>query len=223
MKTMWISLLGLYNHDQTLFDTLKLPKKVDKNILVNLILCRSAELEILYAEPKTLKSYINYWSASRVSIWEHLLKTTEYDYNPIENYDRNEEWTDNESGNENGTTSSTGNYFDHGQDKGVTQTDTENKNYNTAFNTTNLWQTDQNNSTAFERPDISFTRDGNSAAAGTDNRDTKKESKHVGRVHGNIGTMTTQNMIEQERAVAEFNIYDRICNDFIEEFCLLKY
>lgn len=220
---MWISVLGIYNHDNTIFDQFILPKHVDKNILVNLILLRAAELEILYAEPELLKKYINYWSGTHAHVWEHLLETTEYTYNPIENYDRNEEWSDTESGNVNGTTSTSGNFFEHGQDKGVTQTDTENKNYNTAFNTTDLWQTDQSNSTAFERPDISFTRDGNNAAAGTDNRDTKRDSKHSGRVHGNIGTMTTQSMIEQERAVAEFNIYDRICNDFIEEFCLLNY
>ena len=131
MKAMWISLLGIYNHDTTIFDNFILPENVDKNILVNLILLRAAELEILYAEPELLKKYINYWSGTCVHVWEHLLQTTEYTYNPIENYDRNEEWSDNESGNENGTMSSSGNYFDHGQDKGVTQTDTENKNYNT--------------------------------------------------------------------------------------------
>lgn len=52
---MWVSILGIYNHDNTIFDHFILPEHVDKNILVNLILFRAAELEILYAEPELLK------------------------------------------------------------------------------------------------------------------------------------------------------------------------
>lgn len=42
-------------------------------------------------------------------------------------------------------------------------------------------------------------------------------------VHGNIGTVTAQDMIKQEREIAEFNIIDYIIHSFIERFCLLVY
>lgn len=40
---------------------------------------------------------------------------------------------------------------------------------------------------------------------------------------GNIGTMSTQELIERERSVSDFSIYDVIIRDFKEAFCLLVY
>ena len=40
---------------------------------------------------------------------------------------------------------------------------------------------------------------------------------------GNIGVTSTQQLITEERAVAEFNIYDRISADFRNRFCLMVY
>lgn len=44
-----------------------------------------------------------------------------------------------------------------------------------------------------------------------------------GRAYGNIGTTTTQQMIEEERRVAQFNIIDFIVDSFKQRFCLLIY
>lgn len=40
---------------------------------------------------------------------------------------------------------------------------------------------------------------------------------------GNIGVTMTQTLIQEERKLVEFNIYDRIISDFKERFCLLIY
>lgn len=40
---------------------------------------------------------------------------------------------------------------------------------------------------------------------------------------GNIGVTSTQHLIEEERAVAQFNIYDAISSDFKNRFCLMVY
>lgn len=40
---------------------------------------------------------------------------------------------------------------------------------------------------------------------------------------GNIGIVSTQDMIRQEREVSDFSIYDMIIRDFKEAFCLLVY
>ena len=40
---------------------------------------------------------------------------------------------------------------------------------------------------------------------------------------GNIGVTSTQQLIGEEREVADFNIYDRISADFRNKFCLMVY
>lgn len=43
------------------------------------------------------------------------------------------------------------------------------------------------------------------------------------RVHGNIGVTTSQQMIEAQREVVQFNIVDYIINDFTKRFCVGVY
>lgn len=40
---------------------------------------------------------------------------------------------------------------------------------------------------------------------------------------GNIGITSTQELIQKERELAEFNLYEQICREFRNEFCLLLY
>ena len=49
------------------------------------------------------------------------------------------------------------------------------------------------------------------------------KSKRTGRAYGNIGVTTTQQMIEEERRVSEFDIDHIIINEFKKAFCLLIY
>ena len=44
-----------------------------------------------------------------------------------------------------------------------------------------------------------------------------------GRAYGNIGVTTTQQMIEQERNIVQFNLSERIINDFKDRFCICIY
>lgn len=47
--------------------------------------------------------------------------------------------------------------------------------------------------------------------------------EHRAHLYGNIGVTTTQEMIKQEREIAQFNIVDQIIEDFKNRFCLLIY
>ena len=115
-----LSLLGLYNYDPTIFDDLQIPAALDKSTLVDNILMESTALEVLYPDPDFLKAAIGVWSAKMIGVWTQLWDTTQYEYNPIDNYDRHEEYTDSEtrSGSDNtetessstGTGSSSGRY-----------------------------------------------------------------------------------------------------------------
>lgn len=87
-----------------------MPTDLDKPYLITLITRRSAPFEILYPDPDELLFQVYQWSGYRKPIWEHLLETTEYEYNPIHNYDIEDTWTETGEGtnSKDTTTSGTG-------------------------------------------------------------------------------------------------------------------
>ena len=90
---MTLSILGLYQYDNRIFDGLVVPQGIDKETLINNILSETAEFEVLYTEPRFLSNMIAAWSAKELPVWEKLVETLHYEYDPISNYDRNEEST----------------------------------------------------------------------------------------------------------------------------------
>lgn len=93
-----LSPLGLYNWDNTLFDLMQIPSALDKDTLVQNLLAETAELEVLYPNPVVFKNLVGVWSAKQIDIWNRLYATTQYEYNPIENYNRYENSSDTGTG-----------------------------------------------------------------------------------------------------------------------------
>lgn len=93
-----LSPLGLYNWDSSIFDMMMIPEALDKDTLVQNLLAETAELEVLYPNPIVFKNLVGVWSAKQLDIWNRLYATTQYDYNPIENYNRYETGSDNGTG-----------------------------------------------------------------------------------------------------------------------------
>ena len=93
-----MSVAGLYNYDNTLFDGLTVPDGMDKDTLVALILQNTYNLECVYFDGNFLKAAITAWSAANQYKWRTLQKTTEFTYNPIENYDRKESYRNTDTG-----------------------------------------------------------------------------------------------------------------------------
>lgn len=217
---------GLYNYDNTLFDGFNVPEGLVKQIAIDAILMRTRELEILYPDFSYMKNRITIWSNEYQINWKKLYDTTVLEYNPIENYDRMENWTDTDdetSTSERDNTRNTTN--------SVKSTST-----NEVMNSVNV--TDQN--TAFNAGLADHSKqitDGDTTENGTitnteTGKDTENESvnggrtgKHTrtGRAHGNIGVTTSQQMIQSERDLVVFNLYDVIAESFIENFCLMVY
>ena len=93
-----LSPLGLYNWDQTIFDLMQIPEALDKDTLVDNLLAETAELEVLYPNPVVFKNLVAVWSGKQIDIWNRLYQTTQYEYNPIENYNRYETGSDSGTG-----------------------------------------------------------------------------------------------------------------------------
>lgn len=85
-----LNTLTFYHWDETLFDTMQVPEGMEKDDIVENILLQTSEFPLIIGDFKTLKFSIGLWSRHRVDIWQHLLDTTQYEYNPIENYNRHE-------------------------------------------------------------------------------------------------------------------------------------
>ena len=205
---------GLYNYKDTLFNEFKVPDGMDKQTAIDTICMRSRELEVLYPNLEFFALRIGMWSRKNQYNWKKLYDTTLLEYNPIENYDRVEDWTDTDS--ETGTNS---------RDNNITNTIS-----NEVMNSGTV--TEQN--TAFnagladhakEISDSDTTTNSSGSTTEKESGTSKRDVTHkrTGRAHGNIGVTTSQQMIQSEREVAMFNIYDVIAESFVENFCLMVY
>lgn len=114
MATM--SLLGLYNYDESLLDGLveSLPNKygipsgytdsyytdvtISPQTVVENLLVECAEFEILYSDFNALKRIIKIWSAKEKLVWQKMYNTICYKYNPIWNKDGRSTWTERQTG-----------------------------------------------------------------------------------------------------------------------------
>ena len=92
-----ITLIGLYNHDSTLFDNLSLPEGYNTETFINTFLLEHGEKCVLYTDPDFMKFSIGVvskkWEMELARIYEALSA----EYNPIENYDRYEEGHDDDN------------------------------------------------------------------------------------------------------------------------------
>ena len=102
-----MSLWGLYQVDPTILDGLIVPEGMDGENLRDNLLLETESMEILYPNTLFLKMAVTVWAAERLPVWEKLYATTVLEYNPIENYDRQEESESDNSGTSGGTTTST--------------------------------------------------------------------------------------------------------------------
>ena len=308
---MLLSVNALYNYDDTIFDNWELPINVSRETLIGNVLIECGELSLIYTVPSFMKEHIKYWSRRRLSIWEKLLETTEFDYNPIENYNRVETGT--KSGTESGTRAKTDSRDTENervstdttlntrtvesiftptvteteqltagigsiqtdtvsmtrtdnlsqQVSGTSSTTTSRAAFNSAAledveevagtnsatttntgtvgdagtntsavtrsgsDTTTRSKTghDDTNTTDTLNGTVNGTVTDSKAESGTENvteQGTKSET-YSNTVHGNIGVMSTQEMIRQEREIDQFDIYWFLVQDFKAEFCTLVY
>lgn len=101
-----ISVLGMWQFDNTLFDKLQVPAQIDKQEVVDAILLECAELPVIYTNWDVLQGAIGLLSKRRLHAWERMATALFEDYNPLHNFDRYEDSTDDESTNSSGSANS---------------------------------------------------------------------------------------------------------------------
>lgn len=97
MSTMQrLTLIGLYNYNPDLFDALTLPDGYDKETFVDSLLLEHGEKCVLYANPDFMRNAIGAWGRKWAGNLERIYTALTEEYNPLHNFDRFEEYTDNE-------------------------------------------------------------------------------------------------------------------------------
>lgn len=223
MAHVTMTLIGLYNYDNNLFDLLTLPASLDKDTLVDNLLLRSGQFEVMYPDPDFMKFSIGAWSRKWQATFQRWVDALAIEYDPLENYDRREEWTDKKHGAsaESDTENRTQNGKTHGATIGSTNTTTT---HNVSAYDSSTLQPSYDDVTA--GTDASHTA---SVLQNTDNVTAQKLSHdaenalHEGRIHGNIGTLTSQTMLQSELDLGYWNIYEKIIDIFLTEFVIPIY
>ena len=226
-----VSLLGLKRLNDGILGELVVPAGVVVELVKDNLLAETAELEVIYPDAIFMQAMIGRWSAKELPIWDRLYKTTLLEYNPIENYDRMEEWTEAEDTKKNTEADATGTSKTDTDGTSTRESNTDgvinDQKYVSAYNEIDFTPTERDNNTQNEKNN-SEQKDVGTVSVKTSAENTTDETGNrnllrKGRAHGNIGVTTSQQMIEAERDVALYNIIDVIINSFKNRFCLQVY
>lgn len=198
-----ITLIGMYKwmklNDDDLFAGLTVPEGISKETLVNTILSKGGEFETLYADADFMKDIIGLWSNKWQRTMTRWMNALSIEYNPLENYDRKEDWADNKL--ENAVASDSSNQTGSGEVTGK----------KSAYDSAD-WEN-------HDKTDSSTSGSSNA----TTNTLAQGSSAHSGRMHGNIGVTTSQQMLQSELDVARFNLYNELADLFLMELCIYTY
>lgn len=214
MSLAKLTTIGLWkyrkDHNMSdLFELLVLPEAIDRDTLINNILMRAGEFEVLWPDADYMHDAIGVFSNKWQRTFIKWVEANEqYDeFNPLENFDRKEDWTENSVGSSsntrtlNTTTATTGSGTVEAQ--------------KAAYNSNN-----------YENVDKSIdSNSGSSHDTGTIGDITAGDNQvtHSGRLHGNIGVTRTSDLYLSSVEAAKVNIIENITDLYIAELTLPIY
>lgn len=216
-------LLDLLYYDDTIMDFFTVPDGIDRQLALDTIYQRCGLTPLYHPDPAWLKFYVGRWCSKNAKTWEELYKTTVQDYNPIYNYDRTEETTDTRSGTRTLSEDTSSNTKQNG-DTSVTDTSSDNSEHTTSADNSDTYEPGYKDVSS--RQDTQASESSNRVDVTGDravDETTGETYSHKLRAYGNIGVTTTQEMLEAQRTLVRYNVYNEIADSFKEEFCLYIY
>jgi len=195
------STIWAYNEFLTdgLFKEATFPSGIDKELVIDTIMLKYGESEPLYKDADFMQWACTSWSKK----WFHSFDRWNYalteEYNPLHNYDRFEDITEENSEDISANNLTTGN-------SSSTSTNTR-----SSFDSSTYQPHDKND----------FTN--NSSANSNSSSNSNGNLVRNAHLYGNIGVTTSGTMLMEEIQVRKNNIYDLIADCFVTELCLLVY
>lgn len=231
-----LTMMGLYNYDNALFDEMLLPEGIVKADLINVFLLNYGEYPVIYPRWDTMKFALGVWSKKWYHSIERIITAMTEDYNPLHNFDRHELYTDTEgidrtntARTEGSTTTETSNDATETTTASNT-TSAETENTISAYNEDTYQPDNKSNTNGSETS--SGTRTNNATTSletndlvnqtGTDNTD--RELQHEGHLYGNIGVTESTAMLQHELDLRSAqNILDIVSEMLFKEVCIFTY
>lgn len=235
MSMATLTITGMYQFKDGLFNNLILPEGINKEDVINQILLDSSNFESLYTNFDFMRCAIGLWSSTWYRTFEKWQKALSLEYNPIENYDRMEDWTDSSVNKMNRNSVENRNLSnsmrsDRDLQSVTKNTGSDNNLHNVSPYDSGAYVADSqdivninNQSASADTGSMSTNGTDSGTITNTGNDSNNTDSKHKGRTHGNIGVTTTQTMLKQELKIARFNLVKQISDIFIKEFCVMVY
>ena len=222
------STIDLLEADENLFSNMVLPEGVDRELVIETILEKYGMQALVRPDPSYMKKHIGIWSRRKLWTWTKLYDTLNLEYNPIDNTDKYEDYTDTRTTERttSGETASTSGGTDSRTENETTSgTRDETVDHDVSAENASDYQPDSRDTTQGENSESreNTARGTTSLKSNGTNNETENYTdtfKHTLHTHGNIGVTTTQQMIEAERESVRYNLVEEIAADYQAAFCL---
>lgn len=201
-----INLWRLQNQNEFYFNDIVLDERLNKEDLYNMILTEYMNMLVLYANPQLFKTTVKLFFLKNKDRISDLIDTTVLNYDPLENY----------------STVETGK-LDRTGTKGFTQADNRTENINREGDTTSTHYVSAFNNVQGE--DVEQSRDvikAKEKVVDTENytsaQDTNtKDNEETRDTKKGITNLTYQDLVEKQRKVVQFSIYEWILKEFAKD------
>lgn len=224
-----------------IFSGVTVPAPLNAETIKNAIMIRSGLMTPLYLEPEVFQACIKHWFTAKQWTIEHLIKVIEADYNPIDNYNRIENIKETTTGTDTLTLQGGSKQTNSGKDT-TAHSGTDTTAHSGTDTTTE--EISAENVSTYSPDSKSSLLHGESIGVKhgeqidlthghtvTDEYQNRKDITDYGKINtresetsGNIGTVTTQQIIEQElELLRHFDIYGWIAEQFENDNMLLIY
>lgn len=206
-----IPIATLYDYDNTIFADIYI-KGVSKNQLIKHFLLSYGDLTPVYQDPSYLRRHVT--SVARSLQWsiDHLWEVTQLEYNPIENYDRMESWTDSGNGTFQKRKVDAEETFNKGSITTTFGKVSDNTHKVAAFNSSTPEVANTDNTTDSGSDSQTFGADTSHGSVTNGLDESTTNGTHEGRIHGNIGVTTSQRMMQAEiDLTTAYNYLDKVC------------
>lgn len=210
MRTL-IPIATLYDYDNSIFTDIYV-KGVTKENLIEHFLLSYGDLTPIYQDPSYLRRHVTSVAHSLQWTIDHLWEVTQLEYNPIENYNRMESWEDKGGGTFQKGKVDTEETFNKGSVTTTFGKVSDSTHKVAAFNssTTEVANTDNITDSGSDSQTFGADTSKGSVTNGLDASTTS--GTHEGRIHGNIGVTTSQQMVQaQIDLTVAYNYLDRVC------------
>lgn len=195
-----LSILGLYQYDNGIFQYFQVPEGMDKEIAKTDILSECAELEIIYSNPEVVKELIKNWVTAELPLWTKMYEAANAEFNPLYNVDAYESETIERE--------LQGSYETAGESSGTSNNTTSVKGYNS-----DDWA---------ERDKDEGSTTGESSSDGS-NEETETIT-NTKRRYGNIGVTKSTDLIQSAWELYPIlDCYKAIVQSFKNRFCIEVY